>query len=185
MTEFLDHIVKLSADFAPKLLVGALILAGSWVAGRVVKKLLLKVSDRGDKGRRQVIRLAAGIAYGTILVVGAITAFGSMGIDVSAIVAGLGLTGFALGFALKDALSNVLSGAMILIYHPFRCGDVIAVCGVEGEVADINLRYTVILGNGKQHMVPNSTLLTNMIVVVSSPWREPPKARDEKAQDGK
>jgi small conductance mechanosensitive channel len=168
MKEFLDHMVQVSLDFAPKLLVGVLIIAATWVLGWLARRLLLRAGDRFDKGKRQVIRLGAGVAYGTIIGFGCVTALGSMGVDVSAIVAGLGLTGFALGFALKDALSNVLSGAMILIYKPFLCGDVIAVAGCEGEVVEINLRYTVVMGGGKQHLIPNSTLLTNVIVVISA-----------------
>jgi small-conductance mechanosensitive channel len=86
-----------------------------------------------------------------------------MGVNVSALVASLGLTGFALGFALKDALSNLLAGALILIYQPFRCGDTIKVAGCEGEVTEINLRYTILRGDGKTHLIPNATLYTNTV----------------------
>ena len=57
-----------------------------------------------------------------------------MGINVSAIVAGLGLTGFAFGFAFKDMLSNFISGILIFIYEPFKLGDTIIVDGKEGEL---------------------------------------------------
>ena len=48
-----------------------------------------------------------------VMIFGFVTALGSVGVDVSALVAGLGLTGFALGFALKDTISNLLSGVLI------------------------------------------------------------------------
>ena len=73
------------------------------------------------------------------MIIGFITALGTMGIDVSAIVAGLGLTGFAFGFAFKDMLSNFISGIMIFIYEPFKLGDTIEVDGKTGKVVDINL----------------------------------------------
>ena len=58
---------------------------------------------------------------------------GTLGINVSALVAGLGLTGFALGFAFRDALSNVLAGVMILLYHPFHRGDCANITGLSEE----------------------------------------------------
>ena len=90
---------------------------------------------------------------------------GTAGIDVSALVAGLGLTGFALGFAFRDVLSNVLAGVLILMYRPFRRGDRIAVSGLEGTVTGIDLRYTILENDGKTILIPNSNLFTNPIVV--------------------
>ncbi|MFQ6615879.1 MAG: mechanosensitive ion channel family protein [Fidelibacterota bacterium] len=102
-----------------------------------------------------------------MIIVGAITAAGTLGIDVSALVAGLGLTGFALGFAFRDMLSNLIAGTMILIYRPFQADDRIAVAGSEGRVIEISLRYTTILTeSGKVH-IPNATLYKNAITVFS------------------
>jgi small-conductance mechanosensitive channel len=81
-------------------------------------------------------------------------------------VAGLGLVGFALGFALKDLLSNFLSGLLILIYNPFVRGDTINVTGNEGKVVEINLRYTVLQGEEKRILIPNATLFSNPVIVV-------------------
>ena len=67
-----------------------------------------------------------------LIVAGGIAGFGTMGIDVSSLVAGLGLTGFALGFAFRDALSNLLAGIMIMIYQPFTPNDTIEVSGLKG-----------------------------------------------------
>ena len=54
---------------------------------------------------------------------GLVTALGTLGVDVSALVAGLGLTGFALGFAVKDTISNILAGVLLLVYRPFSKKD--------------------------------------------------------------
>jgi len=80
-------------------------------------------------------------------------------------VAGLGLGGFALGFALRDALSNFLAGLLILVYRPFRIGDYLSVSGCEGVVSEINLRYTVLQGEKEEMMVPNSVLFTTPLRV--------------------
>ncbi len=89
-----------------------------------------------------VINLLARSAHVVLLVIGLVTTLGTLGIDVSAIVASLGLTGFAVGFALKDSISNLLSGVLILIHRPFNVGDTIKVKTFEGLVSAIDLRYT-------------------------------------------
>jgi small conductance mechanosensitive channel len=106
----------------------------------------------------QVVRLIG-------LVVAVVTALGTVGVNVSAAVAGLGLTGFGLSLALKDLLSNLLSGAMILMYRPFHVGDRIAVQAHEGVVSQINLRYTVLRGETARVMIPNSLILTEVVRV--------------------
>jgi small conductance mechanosensitive channel len=94
-----------------------------------------------------------------------IVGFGTMGVDVTALVAGLGLTGFALGFALRDAVSNLLAGVLIILYQPFRSGDRIEVAGSAGRVVGINLRYTILDAGDRRILVPNSNLFSNSVVV--------------------
>ena len=84
----------------------------------------------------------------------------------SALVAGLGLTGFALGFALKDTISNLISGVLILLYKPFKIGDRIKISGYEGIVVSIDLRYTELDAEGNKILIPNSKLFTNPIEVL-------------------
>ena len=151
--------------FAISLGISALILLAFWIAGRLAFTLLQRLAARAGPGREDVLLLLAQTAKTGLLVCGAITALGTVGVNVSALVAGLGLTGFALGFAFRDALSNVLAGAMILFYRPFRRGDHIAVSGSEGEVREINLRYTIVENETAKILIPNSNLLTNPIVV--------------------
>ena len=87
--------------------------------------------------------------------------------NVSALVAGLGLTGFAVGFALKDVISNALAGILIIIYKPFRHGDSVKVSSFEGEVVEIDLRYTKLIAVGQEVFVPNSMLFSNAVTVTS------------------
>jgi small-conductance mechanosensitive channel len=91
---------------------------------------------------------------------------GTLGVNVGAMIAGLGLVGFALGFALKDLLSNFLAGLLILIYNPFVRGDRITVSGNEGQVIEINLRYTVLQEQDKRALIPNSILFSNPVIVL-------------------
>jgi small-conductance mechanosensitive channel len=145
---------------------GILILIASLLLGALAHSLVSRFAPRAGPGREDVLHLLAQIARTAVIVFGVVTALGTMGINVSALVAGLGLTGFALGFAFRDALSNILAGAMILFYRPFRRHDRIKVTDFEGVVAEINLRYTIIQREGSRVLIPNSNLLTNPIVVI-------------------
>lgn len=69
-----------------------------------------------------------------ILLLGFIIAIAQLGIEVAPLLAGLGIAGFIIGFALQDTLSNFASGMMILAYQPFDVGDVIEAAGVTGKV---------------------------------------------------
>ena len=165
MEKLMSEIVRQAMLLAPKFGVAVLIFLVSWGLGRVVQTLLCGIGSRFQEGKNQVLRLAGTSSKIALMIFGCITALGTMGINVTALVAGLGLSGFALGFALKDALSNILAGALILIYQPFTYNDQIAVSGFEGKVIEVNLRYTVLQGDRKRFLIPNATLFTNLIQV--------------------
>ena len=136
-----------------------------WIASRVFQSVVRRVSSRAPLNADLVQLLGRTVKVG-IQIFGAVTALGTAGLNVSALVAGLGLTGFALGFALRDILSNVLAGVLLLFYRPFGRGDHILVTGLEGVVSDIDLRYTVLEHEGRTVLIPNSNLFTNPIVVL-------------------
>lgn len=148
-----------------RLLLALAVLVAFWIAAAVALALLRRLGARSEGGRRDVLRLSGRVLYIGLLVVGIVTALGTVGINVGALVASLGLVGFALGFALKDALSNLLAGVMILLYRPFRIGDRIAAAGLEGIVASIDLRYTTLSAEDRRLLLPNSMLFTNSITV--------------------
>ncbi|MBA62280.1 MAG: mechanosensitive ion channel [Planctomycetaceae bacterium] len=132
-------------------------------------KILQKVAER--VGRSQHIDADLAVFLGrvvktSVMILGLVTALSALGVDISALVAGLGLTGFALGFALKDVISNVLAGILILIYKPFVKTNYIKVKGYEGTVISTDLRYTVLqAGNETKLFVPNSLLFVDAISV--------------------
>lgn len=151
--------------FGVRFLFALLVLLAFYIASRIVASLIRRVAVRSGPDREALLALAAQIASLAVRVFGVVVALGTLGLDVSALVAGLGLTGFALGFALKDSLSNLLAGAMILFYRPFRRGAHITVSGLEGVVKEIDLRYTTLETAERCILLPNSTLLTNPIIV--------------------
>lgn len=167
--------------FLPQLAMGLLLLAVFWVSGILVSRLIRRVghSRNLSPDAMSVLALAAKVM---LQVTGLITALGTVGVNVTALVAGLGLTGFALGFALKDIISNILAGIIILMYKPFRYADRIVVQTstvpwLEGIVAQIDLRYTTLELPDRRVLIPNANLLTNAIVVYNSPTLPPPPAK--------
>lgn len=149
---------------APKFILGIIIFLIACLIGTLAKFCIIRLSNHAKK-RQYLYRLLGSTAMLAIFSAGLVTALGTMGINVSALIASLGLVGFAIGFALKDALSNLMSGFMVLFYEPFKEGDFISVNKVEGEVFNINLRYTIIKNDNEYIYIPNSTILSNPLTV--------------------
>ncbi len=137
----------------------------AWLAAKVSRIILRRMERRVKQDKQHVLKLLGQTTYAGLLIIGVITALATAGINVTALVASLGLAGFALGFALKDALSNLLAGVLILLYEPFEVGERISAAGHEGTVRHIDFRYTTLANEGKTILLPNSLLFTNSIVV--------------------
>jgi len=132
---------------------------------KIIKRIITSAAER-LKLDRDLSSLLARTSSITLVIFGFVTALGTLGINVSALVAGLGLTGFAIGFALKDAISNLLSGVLILLYRPFKTGNRINISGYEGTVICIDLRYTELDSEGNKVLIPNSKLFTDPVTVL-------------------
>ena len=111
--------------------------------------------------------LLAKIVYISLVIIGIISGLGTTGVNIMPLITGLGLTGFALGFAFKDFLSNILAGIMIIIHRPFILGDEITVSGLSGKIVNIDLRYTALSSDDKIYLIPNTTLLTTPITITN------------------
>lgn len=159
------------ALFIPKLIIALIILIAFWIAGKVILRVFNRYSSRArlNDDVRDLLKRALNVV---ITVVGIVTALGTLGIDVTAMVAGLGLTGFALGFALQDIISNFLAGVLLLIHRPFRRGNYIKVGDKEGIVIDMDMRYTHIQREHITILIPNSTLFKEAITITRRPPEE-------------
>lgn len=82
-----------------------------------------------------------------------------LGVNIAPLIAGLGVTGFILGFAFQESLGNLASGMMIAINQPFKVGDYVAVGGIEGSVRELNMMAaTLATGDNKKVVVPNKVI---------------------------
>lgn len=161
---FSDALFDQLGTLTPRLSAGLAVLAVFWGVGIALERLVDRVGLAQAIDPDLVALLSRSAKLGTIAF-GAITALGTLGINVSAMVTGLGLTGLALGFALKEIGSNAMAGLQILIYKPFHRNDTINVLTFQGRVTEVNLRYTMLENASQKIFVPNTLLLTNAVII--------------------
>ena len=158
--QYLDLII----NKLPDILVALVVIIIFWVIAKLFNTAILKVLSKHTNSN--IPNIIASIVKKIIIIIGFITSLGTLGVDVSGIIAGLGITGVALSLALKDILSNFVSGILIFIHEPFKVGDNIEVEGKSGKVKAINLRYVTIKSENKDILVPNS-ISTSKIVIIN------------------
>ena len=161
----MQTLIEQTTLWAPRVGVVIVVFLVFFILAKIIKRIITNNAER-LKLDRNLTSLLARTSSITLIIFGIVTALGTLGVNVSALVAGLGLTGFAIGFALKDTISNLLSGVLILLYRPFEIGNRIKISGYEGIVVSIDLRYTELDAEGKKILIPNSKLFTDPITVL-------------------
>ena len=113
------------------------------------------------------------IIVAIVLVYIVLGVLGTFGVDVSAIVASLGLLGFAFGFALRDTIGNLIAGLLVRMYKHIKVGDRIKISGFTGYVESINPRNTILMEVvGKDtleevhHYIPNKMLFNTPVTIL-------------------
>lgn len=143
---------------------GVLILF--WVLGKATRRLISRFVVESSVQQMSTLaqRIVVSTASRLVFAIGFLIALSQIGVNVTALLAGLGIVGFIIGFALQETLGNFAAGAMILFYNPFDVGDVIEAAGVTGTVDRMNLVSTTILTFDNQTLiVPNSRIWGNVI----------------------
>ncbi|MCK5355498.1 MAG: mechanosensitive ion channel family protein, partial [Methyloprofundus sp.] len=146
-----------------------IILAFKLVAS-IVRKLINKATASSKFDSSQLLKDFLGsIAHKLVMLIGIIIALSQLGIEIGPLLAGMGIMGFVVGFALQDTLSNFASGLMILIYRPFDIGNMVVVAEITGEVKEMNLVSTTILTiDNKRLIIPNSKVWGDIIINVTA-----------------
>jgi len=147
----------------PDILVALIVLIIFWIISKIFSTAILRILNKHTNS--DIPKIITSIIKKIIIIIGFITSLGTLGIDVSGIIAGLGISGIALSLALKDILSNFVSGILIFIHEPFKVGDNIEVEGKSGRVKAINLRYVTIESKNKEILVPNLISASKIVIV--------------------
>jgi small conductance mechanosensitive channel len=104
-----------------------------------------------------------------VIALGILIALSQIGISLGPLLAGLGIAGFIIGFALQDTLSNFASGMLILFYRPFDVGDFVTAGGVTGKVGHMSLVNTTFKTIDNQVLVvPNNLIWQSVITNVTA-----------------
>lgn len=150
--------------FLPNLISGIVIfiltLIGSGFVAKWVKKAV-----KNRISNLEILQLVFMLTRWTVLIVGTILALDQVNFDVTGFIAGLGVAGFTIGFALQDIAKNFISGILLLYRQPFKIGERVKVADYLGEVKEINVRDTVIETlDGELVIIPNREVFENPIV---------------------
>jgi len=159
------------ARVAFQLLLFAIIASAFWALSRFVRNVVARAVEAPHLRFSQLLkRMLVSLSSGAILVLGLLIALSQLGIEVAPMLAGLGIAGFVLGFALQDTLGNFAAGVMILIYRPYDVGDMIDCAGgVFGQVSHMSLVSTTVLTiDNKTLIVPNNKIWGDVITNVSA-----------------
>lgn len=165
---YLDRFKDYCLSFAPKL-IGALLLlvVGSWIIGKLVavlRKILL--SRDCDPSLETFLLSLVRITLNILLF---ISMAGIIGVDTTAFSALIVGAGVAIGSALNGTLGNFAGGVMMLIFKPFKVGDMIEAQGVTGVVTEQGVFSTTVLtADNKTVYVPNGSLSTGIITNYST-----------------
>ena len=142
--------------FALRLVAAAAILVLGWLVIRVIVGMVGKAVEKGGKKNTLFGNFIRNVTGKICWIVLLVTVLGKLGVDIAPIVAGLGVTGFILGFAFQESLGNLASGLMIAINEPFKIGDYVIVAGLEGTVIKMDMMAaTLATADNKKVVIPN------------------------------
>jgi small conductance mechanosensitive channel len=158
-------IIESGPDLIFKVLMFILIIYGFLKIAKIVQKLIERGLAKSDLQLSKLLRrMVMSSVRNIIIVLGILIALSQIGIRLGPLLAGLGVVGFVIGFALQDTLSNFASGMMILIYRPFDVGDLIEAAGVSGKVNKMSLVNTTVLTLDNQTiLIPNNKIWSDVV----------------------
>ncbi|MBC2606361.1 mechanosensitive ion channel family protein [Pelagicoccus albus] len=166
--ERLDGILAWAAENALKVVAAILIFViGKWIAGKIrngVKKAMEK-----KEVDPALVSFGVNIIYYVLMIAVILAAVQQVGFQTTSLVAILGAAGLAVGMALQGSLSNFAAGVLIIMFRPFRIGDVINAGGQTGCVKEIGVLVTIMTSpDNKKIIMPNSAIMSGCITNITA-----------------
>ena len=152
-----------AADLVASLVIGAATFAAYYVFWGLLAAAARPIMRRArtDETTRDFILTILKFA---VLALGVINALAAVGVNTASLIASLGIAGLTLGFAARDALSNLISGLLIFWDRPFVIGDLVEVGESYGRVDRITLRSTrVVTPDGRMLAIPNTEIINRTV----------------------
>ncbi len=155
------HIPKIVVTIA----IAVLIIIIAKILCYIIKRTLKKIANRGLKFTMIMAQLVSKLCSTLIWIIAIVAVLGIFGIDLTPVLAGLGITGVVLGFALQESISSLFSGVMIAINNPFRVGDWVDIGDISGTVVAMDLMcVTLSAGDNKKITMNNKNVWGNTII---------------------
>lgn len=168
MNEWLQQLMTFLQNNGPKLLLSVIVLIIGFILVRITKKITKKVLAKSHidaTAHKLIIQILDIILKFVVILIAAET----LGIKTTSLLTIFGAAGVAISLALKDSLSNVAGGFLILFSHPFVKGDYIETNSVSGTVDNITLFYTTLkTPDNKTVFIPNGEISTAKIINYST-----------------
>lgn len=164
METYIDKLKQLMVEFTPKILVAlAILFIGSFVIGLAVKasKKLMKVGGLDET----LQKFLGNLVNWTLKILLIITVMSKLGVETTSFAAIIASAGLAIGLALQGSLGNFAGGVLIMIFKPFKIGDLIEAQGEIGVVKEIEIFTTKLIGlSNKVIIIPNGSLSNGNII---------------------
>ena len=164
MEKYIEQAEALFADYTPKIVTALAIL----IIGLFVINLLVKMSKKIlVKGKVDVTlqKFLGNLLSWILKALLIITVISKLGVPTTSFVAIIGAAGLAVGLALQGSLANFAGGVLIMIFKPFKIGDLIEVQGEIGVVKEIEIFTTKLIGlSNKEIIIPNGALSNGNII---------------------
>ncbi len=152
-----------AADAVANLLIGAITFLAYYVAWRVLDRVARMVTNRLQVDATSRDFTLTVLKFG-VLAFATVNALSAVGVNTASLLTSLGIAGLTLGFAARDALSNLISGLLIYWDRPFVIGDLVEVGNSYGQVDRITLRSTrVVTPDGRMLAVPNTEIINTIV----------------------
>jgi small-conductance mechanosensitive channel len=162
-----DELMARFLTFLPQLISALVIFVASlYLAGFASRWIKQTLTVR--KRSPEITLLLSKLTRWSTVVLGATIALETIGFNLTAFLAGLGILGFTVGFALQDVSKNFVAGILLLLQQPFEIGQIIEVGKFSGTVVSVNLRATELRTvDGRQVLIPNADVFTSALVNLS------------------
>ncbi len=168
VTNYADLAIDVIKQYGPSLLLALItLIIGLWIIGIITRGMGKMMEKRNvDPSLSPFLRSLIGTLLKIMLFISVI---GMVGVEATSFVAILGAAGLAVGLALQGTLQNFAGGVMILLFKPFKVGDVIDAAGYIGSVNAIQIFNTILkTPDNKTIIIPNGTLANSSMTNYST-----------------
>jgi len=164
----MENVISQGGEFVKRLILAVLIYLIGKMIVKMLTNLLVKVMEK-SKIDTTLIKFLSNMVYSLLLAFVVLAALDRLGVPTTNFAAIIAAAGLAVGFALQGSLGNFASGVMLIIFKPFKIGDLVEVAGTLGVVEEISVFTTTLKSaDNKWICVPNGGITGGNIVNYSA-----------------